>query len=329
MRQLRDISFLQTFGIILVVLGHSFYRIPSDNIILRWIYVFHMPLFFFISGYLLKYTHAEINSLQLKGYFTRKAKRLLLPYIIISSLLFVPKALMSKYTVRPISLDWHSYIDQLIYPYHNVLGAYWFMPTLFLIFVLFIVLVKVFGKRIIGSLPVLIIFALINIFMPFTKESLLNVVGVVYYMLYFLIGYDYKGSRIEETIKRVNGWCILAITLPISIVFLFIPYFYSYDILSAMNGIFLSIGLAKIYENSGCRFLDHLYGLTYYIYLYSGLFQILSLQVLLHFIPLPPAAYIPLGFLTGLYGPVCMFKLKKYIINKIDSQRKTCQKSTS
>lgn len=49
------ISFLQAFGILLVVVGHSFYGCP-DNPIHTWIYSFHMPLFMFISGYLLKYT---------------------------------------------------------------------------------------------------------------------------------------------------------------------------------------------------------------------------------------------------------------------------------
>ena len=141
MKQLRDILFLQTFGIILVVLGHSFYQFPSDTPFIRWIYGFHMPLFFFISGYLLKYVHGDLAHLQLSGrtgYMARKARRLLVPNVVISSLFFVPKALMSRYSVRPIQLNLHDYLDQLLIPYHNVFGAYWFMPTLFLVFTVFI-----------------------------------------------------------------------------------------------------------------------------------------------------------------------------------------------
>lgn len=41
-----QISFLQTFGILLVVVGHSFYQ-HETNVIYRWIYTFHMPLFMF------------------------------------------------------------------------------------------------------------------------------------------------------------------------------------------------------------------------------------------------------------------------------------------
>lgn len=310
MRQLREISFLQTFGIILVVFGHSFFRIPPDNIMIRWIYAFHMPLFFFISGYLLKYTHPDISDINIKRYFTHKAKRLILPYIVISSLVFVPKALMSKYAVRPITLDWHSYIDQLLIPYHNVLGAYWFMPTLFLIFAFFIIATKLLGKNVTGSISILIAFILINVFIPFTKDSLLNISGVVYYMVYFIIGYDYRDSRLEEKIRKANGWYIFIITLSISILFLIMPYFRFYDILAAVNGIMLSIALSKIYEKYQCHFLDHLYGATYNIYLFSGIFQILSLQMLLHFVHLSPIVYIPLAFIFGIYGPLILSKLR-------------------
>ena len=39
-------------GMILVYIGHC--RIPGDNPLFQWIYSFHMPLFFFISGLLFK-----------------------------------------------------------------------------------------------------------------------------------------------------------------------------------------------------------------------------------------------------------------------------------
>ena len=50
------ISFMQTFGIILVVLGHSTYQLGHAGhvpAVCQWLYSFHMPLFFFLSGYLL------------------------------------------------------------------------------------------------------------------------------------------------------------------------------------------------------------------------------------------------------------------------------------
>ncbi len=314
MKPLRDILFLQTFGIILVVLGHSFYQFPTDTPFIRWVYGFHMPLFFFISGYLLKYVHGDLCELQLtgrKGYLTRKARRLLVPYAVISSLFFVPKALLSRYSVRPIHLNLHDYLDQLLVPYHNVFGAYWFMPTLFLIFTVFVIARKAWGKRTMpaGSTLVLAVLALTNCLIPFTKDSLLNGVGVAFYMVYFATGYLYQASRLEQAIKKANAMMLVIMTLALSVVSLHAPQGSLTDLLTALNGILMSIGLAQLYERHGYHWLDHLYGYTYHIYLYCGFFQILTLQVLLHFVSLPPAVYVPLAFLTGLYGPWAMRKV--------------------
>lgn len=61
-------------GIILVVLGHTL--IPDG--IVKFIFAFHMPLFFFISGYLFSFnSYPTLNGLVLK-----KAKQLLIPYLI-------------------------------------------------------------------------------------------------------------------------------------------------------------------------------------------------------------------------------------------------------
>jgi fucose 4-O-acetylase-like acetyltransferase len=97
----RLISFMQTFGIILVVLGHSTYQLMQAGhtpAIYKWIYTFHMPLFFFISGYLLRYSNdrkgrqlSDMPALGKDGFITKKIKRLLIPYFVISSLVFLPQ----------------------------------------------------------------------------------------------------------------------------------------------------------------------------------------------------------------------------------------------
>ena len=46
---IRWIDNLKGFGILLVVIGHT---VPREGLG-QWIYAFHMPLFFFISGFLL------------------------------------------------------------------------------------------------------------------------------------------------------------------------------------------------------------------------------------------------------------------------------------
>ena len=63
-------------GIFLVVLGHIEYLSESA---MRWIYSFHMPLFFVIGG-ILAYQKEPESPYMLKAQWRRRAKGILIPY---------------------------------------------------------------------------------------------------------------------------------------------------------------------------------------------------------------------------------------------------------
>jgi acyltransferase len=65
----------KALGICLVVLGHT---TGLSTFAMNLIYSFHMPLFFFLSGYLLKESHLQQS---LPGYLKRLWRTLMLPYI--------------------------------------------------------------------------------------------------------------------------------------------------------------------------------------------------------------------------------------------------------
>jgi polysaccharide biosynthesis protein PslL len=69
------IDTLKGIGILTVVIGHI-----STGYIQLWLYLFHMPLFYFISGYLFR------PSTQTRQFFFKKAMNLLLPYLIFLTL---------------------------------------------------------------------------------------------------------------------------------------------------------------------------------------------------------------------------------------------------
>lgn len=76
------IDVLKGIGIILVVIGHT----SMENPLVKWIYVFHMPLFFALSGYMFgrgrkQYTFAKFTE--------KRTKSLLLPFIIFRILLVI------------------------------------------------------------------------------------------------------------------------------------------------------------------------------------------------------------------------------------------------
>ncbi|MCQ2960138.1 MAG: acyltransferase family protein [Bacteroidales bacterium] len=121
---------LKGLGIILVILGH----ITKNSDLTNCIYVFHMPLFFFVSGMLY---HTK------KNYVLNQAKSLMLPYLLFSIFSFVYWSFIElKFREKRAGSD---LIDQLInifYPM-NMPGGYefnivlWFLPCFFVTTVLY------------------------------------------------------------------------------------------------------------------------------------------------------------------------------------------------
>lgn len=78
-----ELDFFKGIAILLVVLGHSVSRGVADHYldpVMLWIYSFHMPLFFFISGYLISYTSYKKRNFG--NSVLKKVLTLLLPYLV-------------------------------------------------------------------------------------------------------------------------------------------------------------------------------------------------------------------------------------------------------
>ena len=86
----QELNILRAISIVLVILGHSFIAGDNNNLLIRYIikliYSFHMPIFFFISGFFaLKIFNIDSNKDKLK-FLEYKAKRLIIPYFIVTAL---------------------------------------------------------------------------------------------------------------------------------------------------------------------------------------------------------------------------------------------------
>jgi len=108
---------LRSFSILLMIMGHVGYTATFS----RWICVFHMPIWFFLAGYMWR----KRNSF--RKYIKRKAFTLIVPFVVIG-LLNVIWTFFETGNIRLISF---------IYPNSNedqfsVAGALWFLPALFL-----------------------------------------------------------------------------------------------------------------------------------------------------------------------------------------------------
>jgi len=175
---------LKAAGVFFVALGH----ILPESYLKQYIYSFHVPLFFFISGYLFdrsKYTFMP--------FVKRKCTTLLVPYLFFAALSFV----FWLVVVRPLSISGRSLAVSPLKPLVGIVYgvgaegwqvplnvALWFLPCLFIVELLFYAVHhKVF----------LIIFAVLGsaaaylpVRLPWSADAALPA------LVFYGIGYFYK-----------------------------------------------------------------------------------------------------------------------------------------
>jgi fucose 4-O-acetylase-like acetyltransferase len=81
-KRIKWIDTAKGLGIILVILGH---KLTISSSIYNYIYSFHMPFFFFLSGYLF----SDINNMKLKDFAIKKSRSLLIPYFIFAAISYI------------------------------------------------------------------------------------------------------------------------------------------------------------------------------------------------------------------------------------------------
>ena len=122
-KRLYWIDVLKGMGAILVLLGHL---VPYNSMIKIYIYSFHVPLFFFISGYVFKYEK------KIDYFFYKKVNRLLIPYIKYSILSF-----FASYFVEDVVASKR----EILYHIFFVGGTNYFNTSLWFLVILFFTLI--------------------------------------------------------------------------------------------------------------------------------------------------------------------------------------------
>jgi fucose 4-O-acetylase-like acetyltransferase len=127
MTRINHIDILRGIAICFMVFGHVIH-VPELR---TYIYGFHMPLFFFISGILFKPENYE----NFKQFFVKKFKALILPYCIFYLITFLYWFLIER-RIRGTELSPVNQLLGLFYGKHNIKysnfnEALWFLPCLF------------------------------------------------------------------------------------------------------------------------------------------------------------------------------------------------------
>ena len=136
-----SLDILKGIGIILVVLAH----IISRENINSFIYLFHMPLFFFVSGMTMYYSYKQ--DIKFKDYLLKKVKNILLPYFIFSLIWFVywyiiERKIRSQMDISAIGNFVNIFVAKVDMSLYSPNVVMWFLPCLFMSEMLFYFLMK-------------------------------------------------------------------------------------------------------------------------------------------------------------------------------------------
>lgn len=322
---LKEIEYLSSFGCFLVVFLHALTadmgKSLNANINLSFIFLFFyrflVPLFMFLSGYLFIYTTIKNKNLSYIGYVNKRFKRLIIPYLCISSLVFIPKALLSKYAMRQIGFNFLDYLRGIFYPWHNPLILYWYLPTLFIISLAAPLLYRMFlyQRRTFVIWLTIIVFALIRLYHP-VQIKILNIEGVLSYLIYFWSGcvfffYRDKFSFLNSKYTLLISFLfLLCVNYLIATGFAIVPLNLM-KLVAALVGIVMSFSLIKLLVNNKKFFLEFVNGYAYQVFLLHWFAQIFFRIILYQIMGVGYFYVFIFMFISGLYLPILWTKFIK------------------
>lgn len=151
-KRLEYLDYIKGFSILLVILGHIY---DSSKFIKIWIYSFHIPLFFIISGALIKYTNIKKRSM--KNIIVSKFKSLIIPYVCFELITILILMIKNDFTLGAFKQN----VVESILMYCKA-GATWFLPCIFVAEIVYIIVLKYIKNNKIN-----IIFSLSIFLIPF------------------------------------------------------------------------------------------------------------------------------------------------------------------
>jgi fucose 4-O-acetylase-like acetyltransferase len=215
------IAVAKGIGIILVVIGHCSNAVETKSIC-NFIYMFHMPLFFFVSGYFFNLKYIENK----KTFVKKRIKGLYVPFIkwnilfiLLHNTFFKLYIYSDKYGydgVLSTFYSWNDILNKILYVIEfgvggseQLLGGYWFLPVLFIASILSLFLVFLINKFIgnfknIYSIFLACLFLIISGIEAYSGFSIWRFNNVIFLSIsIYLFGYICKAYSMDAKFDRI------------------------------------------------------------------------------------------------------------------------------
>ncbi|MGZ9166457.1 MAG: acyltransferase family protein [Anaerolineales bacterium] len=326
-KRIEYLDIAKGIGILLVVLGHNDFEVIS-LFVQRLIYSFHMPLFFFLSGYFIN------TAVPFFDFFKKRFNALLKPFLFTIFLIYFTSVSFEKMgfnmaitrTVKSLYGSGH-YLDWV---------QLWFLPHLFAVSLyafLFITLVSKLRNRwvtwgiLLATLAIAVPF--LNAFYPFT----ISIPGKEYELFglpfsldlvlvsgfFFILGNEIRQVTTEKTF---DNWLLLAATGAVVLILnILFPYEIDFNTrlyesllvntTEAILGILFILGLARQIELHTTRlasFFKYLGNISLIILLFHVPMQAFWAQKVVNVTDNFPLGIV-VGFVMGVIGPILIYEI--------------------
>lgn len=217
--RIKWIDSLKGFATILVVIGHIVDGYLDASIfpeydsflqsVFNFIYMFHMALFFSISGmtYYIAYGNELKEPIQKRTRFNSQILNLVLLYVLYCFVNWGFKIILSKYVNKPVS-----YTD-ILFIVARPIYQYWYFYVLIFLYLIICIIVR----KNINSNIVTVVLIITSLFSGFFRDNdWFQITHILFYAIFFWIGINYiinKEYWIYKIIVIIISGCISLITI--------------------------------------------------------------------------------------------------------------------
>lgn len=313
-------DYAKGIAIILVVAGHYYPAQSPDlwQLLRAFIYRFHMPVFFFVSGFLFL---KELNKKpSFKDTVSKKFMRLGWPFLVLTVLLFIIKLIAGSVVSLEHPVSFQAVLNAFILPLNSLSPQLWFLQTIFIIFISYSFLRTILQFNhwviLLISLPV----SFISITEYFSIDSVLRNLN------YFCLGLIFAKLSLHEIVNR-KLWLPLGSVLLAAAFFAFLNERENLLLtrLASYCGLFGVIGIALFLGAQNWRSMSWLRAAGFYsmgIYLFHTFFES-PVRIAFYQIFKLPEAYFAVGFCVAVTaGVVCSLLLEKLVLRRFALTRK-------
>lgn len=229
---------------------------------------------------------------------------MLVPYFILTTAVYVPKVMLSSFAAREIDPSFMGYVNALVYPDTNPIILLWFLPALWMVYLIGYPLRAITQKR--TGVHLLIAALFVGADCLWGNLRFMGLGSVMRYMPFFLLGMicrdHYQTVINNKFLKSPATFIGLMIAFTLCFVYLPLP------LMMPILGILMSISFVMCCEKFGMGLFPMLRKYIFTIYLLQW-FPMVATRIALKMMGWDGLPAYALMFLSGIVVPYVVGRL--------------------